>query len=235
MRSSATSRRTSGDRPAPGKSKKSEVKATKQAGAIPVVTMDGAPVGIQNAATLPLDAVIGHLSTLALKLGRVIARVSVDGEPVDHFLHQPDRTGFLRLEVETVTTGALGDQVIAGARRQIRILIAEVNEAAVLVLINDWPIARSIWLNLLPAFKTPMLGLGFLKDLWGVSIDEITSGPGSFREHWEMLDGILADGERMLRGDEDTIALSQLLELRLGPWLGRNLDFLDRLHEHRPL
>lgn len=201
---------------------------------MPVVTMDGAPVGIQNAATLPLDAVLGTLETIAFKLGRVISRVSVDGEPVDHFLHHPERTGFQRLDVETVTTGDLGDQVILSARRQIRALAHEVNEAAVLVLINDWTVARSLWLNLLPAFKTPMLGLGFLKDLWGVSVDEITSGPGSFREHWEVLDGILSDAERLLRGQEDVIAFSQLLELRLGPWLERNLVFLDCIHAHRP-
>jgi hypothetical protein len=197
--------------------------------------MDGAPVGIQNASTLPLDAVLSHLETIALKLGRVIARVSVDGQAVDHFLHHPERTGFQRLDVETVTTGDLGDQVIASARRQIRVLSREVNEAAVLVLINEWSVARSLWLNLLPAFKTPMLGLGFLKDLWGVSVDEITSGPGSFREHWEVLDGILSDAERMLRGQEDIIGFSQLLELRLGPWLERNLVFLDCIHAHRPV
>ena len=201
---------------------------------MPVVTMDGAPVGIQNAATLPLDAVLGHLGTIALKLGRVISRVSVDGEEVDNLLRPPELSGFQRLEVETVTTGALGDEVISSARRQIKSLIARVDEASLLVLINEWPVARSLWLNLVPAFKTPMLGLGFLKDLWGVSIDEITSGPGSFRDHWEVLNGILSDAERSLRGQEDTIGFSQLLELRLGPWLERNLDFLDRIHAQRP-
>ncbi len=202
---------------------------------MPVVTMDGAPVGIQNAATLPLDAVLGHLGTIALKLGRVISRVSVDGEEIDNIFRPPELSGFQRLEVETVTTGALGDEVVSSARRQIKSLIARVDEASLLVLINEWPVARSLWLNLVPAFKTPMLGLGFLKDLWGVSIDEITSGPGSFRDHWEVLNGILSDAERSLRGQEDTIGFSQLLELRLGPWLERNLDFLDRIHAHRPV
>ncbi len=207
----------------------------RQFAVIPVVTLDGAPVGIQNASTLPLGAVLCQLGTVALKLGRVISRVVVDGEEVVNLLRLPDVSGFQRLEVETVTTGALGGEVLASARRQILSLIAEVDAASMLVLINDWPVARSLWLNLAPAFRTPMLGLGFLKDLWGVSIDEITSGQGSFREHWELLGGIVSDGERILGGEEDIIGFSQLLELRLGPWLGRNLDFLELIHAQRPL
>ncbi len=207
---------------------------SNQTDALPVVTMDGEPVGIEDAATLPLDTVLGRLGSIALMLGRVISRVSVDGEAVDQFFHHPQRVGFRRLEVLTVTTGNLGEQLIESARRQIRSISAEIDRTSVLVLINEWPVARTLWLNLLPSFRTPMLGLGFLKDLWGISVDEVTSGPGSFREHWEILQGILADAERILAGQEDVIAFSQLLELRLGPWLERNLVFLDRIHALRP-
>lgn len=199
----------------------------------PVVMMDGQTLTVPKDAIGSLHAVVGFLEATALERGRVLASVLVDGLPLDVLLANNSTTAFQRVAAATMSPVELGNEVVQNAREAVQRLVLQVDEMVVTVLINEWPAVRRCWLDLTPGLRTPMLGLGFLKELWGLPLDQLKVGEATFPDHWERLQGIIEDAERLLRGREDVIAFSQLLELRLKPWLERTLTYLDRLDDSK--
>lgn len=197
----------------------------------PVVMLDGETLFVPKELAVSLDHLVGFLESTAMDRGRILASVLVDGLPLEVLLANNATMGFQRVAAVTMSPADLGAQVVLSARDSVERLVREVDERIVMVLINDWPVVGRLWLDLTPGLRTPMLGLGFLKELWGLSLDELRVGEATFLDHWERLQGIIDDAERLLRGREDVIAFSQLLELRLKPWLERTLTFLDRLDD----
>lgn len=193
--------------------------------------LDGRALSVPASAAVSLPGLLTFLETTAVAQGRVLASVLVDGLPLDVILANNATMGFQRVAAATMSPRQLGLQVMRDARDGLRSLVRKVDKAAMLVLINDWPVARRLWLDVTPGLRTPMLGLGFLKELWGLPLDQLKVGEATFQDHWERLQGIIEDAERLLRGREDVIGLSQLLELRLKPWLERTLTYLDRLDD----
>jgi hypothetical protein len=197
----------------------------------PVVMLDGETLVVPKESVGSLDSLVRFLETTATERGRILASVLVDGLPLDVLLASNATTGFQRVAAATMSPADLGTEVVLSARQSVEKLVKDVDEMIVTVLINDWPVVRRLWLDLTPGLRTPMLGLGFLKELWGLPLEELRVGEATFLDHWERLQGIIEDAERVLRGREDVVAFSQLLELRLKPWLERTLTYLDRLDD----
>jgi hypothetical protein len=193
--------------------------------------LDGETLVVPKESIGSLDSLVRFLETTATERGRILASVLVDGLPLDVLLANNATTGFQRVAAATMSPADLGTEVVLNARQAMEKLGHDVDLAVVTVLINDWPVVRRLWLNLTPGLRTPMLGLGFLKELWGLPLEELRVGEATFLDHWERLQGIIEDAERLLRGREDVVAFSQLLELRLKPWLERTLTYLDRLDD----
>jgi hypothetical protein len=193
--------------------------------------LDGETLVVPKESIGSLDSLVRFLETTATERGRILASVLVDGLPLDVLLANNATTGFQRVAAATMSPADLGTEVVLNARQAMEKLGRDVDLAVVTVLINDWPVVRRLWLNLTPGLRTPMLGLGFLKELWGLPLEELRVGEDTFLDHWERLQGIIEDAERLLRGREDVVAFSQLLELRLKPWLERTLTYLDRLDD----
>lgn len=193
--------------------------------------LDGEMLVVPKESVGSLDSLVRFLETTATERGRILASVLVDGLPLDVLLASNATTGFQRVAAATMSPADLGTEVVLSARQSVEKLVKDVDEMIVTVLINDWPVVRRLWLDLTPGLRTPMLGLGFLKELWGLPLEELRVGEATFLDHWERLQGIIEDAERVLRGREDVVAFSQLLELRLKPWLERTLTYLDRLDD----
>ncbi len=193
--------------------------------------LDGETLVVPKESVGSLDSLVRFLETTATERGRILASVLVDGLPLDVLLASNATTGFQRVAAATMSPADLGTEVVLSARQSVEKLVKDVDEMIVTVLINDWPVVRRLWLDLTPGLRTPMLGLGFLKELWGLPLEELRVGEATFLDHWERLQGIIEDAERVLRGREDVVAFSQLLELRLKPWLERTLTYLDRLDD----
>jgi hypothetical protein len=197
----------------------------------PVVMLDGEMLDVPKEAIGSLDSVVRFLESAAMDRGRILSSVLVDGLPLDVLLANNATTTFQRVAAATMSPVDLGTEVVLSARQSVERLAREVESMVLTVLINDWPVVRRLWLDLTPGLRTPMLGLGFLKELWGLPLEELRVGEATFLDHWERLQGITDDAERLLRGGEDVVGFSQLLELRLKPWLERTLTFLDRLDD----
>jgi len=120
----------------------------------------------------------------------------------------------------------LGRQIIETAKAQVQVLQNRAHEVQSLLLINDWPVAKRLWLGLQAECRTPLYELNFLEDLWGFEQPHMAANS----RHRRQFVLIQADVRMLLARQESLLDLSNTLERDLGCWLthfGKILQNLD--------
>jgi len=165
-----------------------------------------------------LAAVRAWLEALALRQGRVISALRVDGEPVVQSDASSRGGDFHRIEAETSGLEEMPLQVLATALEQTNRLLAQAEAVLARMCINNGAGARELWWRLAAELKLPLVTLSLLPCAaaeWGkVSPLQLR------RWQLEQLAEIIQELDRHADADQPA-ALIEALERRLWPWLWR--------------
>lgn len=197
-------------------------------GESPQITLDGSPVPLDDR-RLSLREVFQYLENLALRHERVLSTVLVDGVQMRPSEARLSEGNFQSLKADSVTFDELGRQMVRAVRSRIAELRERVKGMQFLVLINNWDVAQWLWWELVPDFKTPMIELSFLQELWGTRLEQIRLHDQTLVQHWDRIGPIHAEIEMLLQRQESLTGLSDVMERKLEPWLQQLGDFLELL------
>lgn len=125
----------------------------------------------------------------------------------------------------------LGRQVIGAAQSQVHALQARTMEIQSLLLINRWPVARRLCVELLADCATPLCELSFLEDLWGVCPGQLAMEGCPLARHWHQFIALQAEVDLLLARGRSLVELSDILEEHLGVWLRQFDEILGILDE----
>jgi hypothetical protein len=125
----------------------------------------------------------------------------------------------------------LGRQALRAAKSQVRALHARSQEILSLLVINDWPVAERLWLELMLDCKTPLCILSFLEELWGIHSGGLESNGRTLARHWHQFILIQAEVEILLSRRQSLVELSDALEAQLGAWIKQFGEILEKLDE----
>ncbi len=195
------------------------------------VILDGKRLTVPPQAASSFRELFSYLEQMAIQGQRVLSSVCVDGIEVRSPGLKAAWEPFQQVEANTISFQDLGHHVVSVAREQVGNLLSRVEAVHMVVLINDWPVAQRLWWELVPDFKTPMLELSFLQELWGDRLRDFRVGTQSLAEHWDQIGQIQAELELTLQRRNDLVEFSDLLERRLLPWLRDLHCALGKLNE----
>jgi hypothetical protein len=210
-----------------------------------VVTIDDHPVTLPKWLSDTLPAIQTYLECMAMKKERVLWTLEVDGNRIDLAQGHEAVDCFQRIEAQTIGFRELGGHLISAGRTKISELVTQIEEAALLVLINDAPVLQRFWREWEPQLREPLFSIRALQELNGKKLPKMIQGQ-SISKCLEELSMIVCEVETLLfvadeSGKEiDPIPFSELLEYTLLPWL-RNVDGylstiagrFDQLHARR--
>lgn len=189
----------------------------------PSIKLDGQPIAIASALKPnSLSEIVTQLERLAIQQDRVLCSLSINGIPVplpaESLPHQPIRL----VEANSIPIRAFAQQIIHAVREKIFVLEEQVHAILLLVLINEIGFARRAWGHLLPSFKAPLYQLSLLEELKNRAIEPLQQLSRNLKEHWNLIDGIHAQLDLVLHGEDAEQArleFSDVLDRRLLPWL----------------
>ncbi len=204
------------------------------------VELDGQAVDLPGQIASSLVAVRAYLEFLALQRRRVLSGFIVDGVEVRQIQSDAPVDGYRHVAGDTITFEQLSQRLINTACRQLEHLANQLEAAALRILISDRHQILAQWRGWQPQFRTPLVSLGFLRELWGEAVDSMVLGGGSLAQHLEELNPMLCEVDAAFLAtehdwvDEDAIALSTIIEDRLVPWLKLLEAYLMKL-QNQPL
>lgn len=200
------------------------------------VELDGRPVSLPGEMEASLVSIRAYLEFLALQQRRVLSGFLVDGVEMNALRGVAADGGFQHVRGETITFEELSHRLIDTASRQIQRLASQMRDAALRILISDREQIETQWREWQPQLRTPLVSLGFLRELWGPAVDAVTVGGRTLAEHMEELNPLVCQADAIFLAtgpewlDEDAIALSTTVEERLVPWLKILEVYLLKLH-----
>lgn len=189
------------------------------------VELDGDSVLLPQEMENSLIAIRAYLEFLALQKRRVLSGFIVDGVEVQQVTSHLSESSFRIIQADTITFEQLSQRLVNTASRQLNQLAAELEDYVLRVLINDRDRLLQQWRKWAPLFRSPLVNLGFMRELWGDTVDGITLGNITLLEHLDELNGMLCEVDAVFLAtehdwtDEDAMVLSTLFEERLVPWL----------------
>lgn len=172
-----------------------------------------------------LSGICAYLESMALRRQRILCSLVVDGEPLD--LTQPSNRvkTFSNIEAETMGLNDVPVQLIKAALQQTIFVREHVQAAVELVLINEGQSAKELWWELSLALKEPLLTLSLLPE----GICGHSEGQASLMQlrKWQLqqLGSVIEDVNKVCECD-NPLLLSDVLEIRVLPWLENLQDFL---------
>jgi len=199
------------------------------------IFLDGEPIELQVEALGSLSAIKVQLELIALRKERVLSSMEVDGEKI----HWPGawvkKDSFRTVSARTMSYEELSTKTIETAKTDTRRLESSVEEAVLVVMINNWPTIKRIWDAWQPEIRKPLTALNFLRELWGDRQFEDWIERHSLNDLLEEIDLIVSKVNLvMLEADSNqseaaSLAFSEILEHSLVPWLSRIKGLLDAL------
>jgi hypothetical protein len=189
------------------------------------VELDGQFIDLPTQMETSLVAIRAYLEFLALQQRRVLAGFVVDGLAVRQIQTDAPDGGYHHICADTITFKELSERLIDTACRQLAYSSAQIEDAALRIVISERQQILSKWREWQPQFRTPLVSLGFLRELWGQEVDTIMVGGCSLAEHLEELNPLLCQVDAIFMAsehewaDEDAIALSAIFDECLAPWL----------------
>lgn len=202
------------------------------------VELDGRPVTLPGEMESSLVSIRAYLEFLALQQRRVLSGFLVDGVAVNQIRGDAPDSGYQHVCGDTITFEELSHRLIDTSSRQLQRLSTRMQEAVLRILISDREQIETQWREWQPQLRTPLVSLGFLRELWGPAVDAITVGGYSLAEHLEELNPLVCQIDAIFLAtehewvDEDAIALSTIVEEHLIPWLKILEVYLLKLHQH---
>ncbi len=172
-----------------------------------------------------LSGICAYLESMALRRQRILCSLIVDGEPLD--LTQPSGRikTFSSVEAETMGLSDVPVQLVKAALQQTIFVRDHVQAAVELVLINEVQSAKELWWELALALKEPLLTLSLLPE----GICGPAEGQASLMQlrKWQLqqLGSVIEDVNKVCECD-NPLLLSDVLEIRVLPWLQNLQDFL---------
>jgi hypothetical protein len=199
----------------------------KQAGPSFRVDLDSEITTWPGSSLQSLSAIFVHLEKMAVRQNRDASSIW-ENENVaklhellsGNSLLEPGQQGGLSFR-------DLGRQIIETAKAQVQVLQNRAHEVQSLLLINDWPVAKRLWLPLQAECRTPLYELNFLEDLWGFDQPQMAANS----RHRRQFVLIQADVRMLLARQESLLDLSNTLERDLGCWLTHFGKILQKLDE----
>jgi hypothetical protein len=199
----------------------------KQAGPSFRVDLDSEITTWPGSSLQSLSAIFVHLEKMAVRQNREAGSIW-ENENVaklhellsGNSLLEPGQQGGLSFR-------DLGRQIIETAKAQVQVLQNRAHEVQSLLLINDWPVAKRLWLPLQAECRTPLYELNFLEDLWGFDQPQMAANS----RHRRQFVLIQADVRMLLARQESLLDLSNTLERDLGCWLTHFGKILQKLDE----
>jgi len=188
------------------------------------VELDGASVALPEQMDSSLVAIRAYLEFLALQKRRVLSGFVVDGIDVRQ-LGTNFGDGFQSIQADTITFEQLSSRLVDTACRQLHNLSETMNNAVLRVLITDRQPIHQQWKAWVPQIRNPLVSLGFLRELWGSQVDDVTIGGLALTRHIDDLNPLLREMDAIFLTtepewvDEDAMAVSAMLEDQLVPWL----------------
>jgi hypothetical protein len=189
------------------------------------VELDGRIIDLPRQMETSLVAIRAYLEFLALQQRRVLSGFVVDGVEVRQIQVDAPTSGYQHIRADTITFEQLSQRLIDTACRQVRHLASQLEDAVLRLLISERAQIHAQWQLWSPQFRTPLVSLGFLRELWGVAVDGVTVGGTSLARHLDELNPLLCQVEAVFLAtehewtDDDAIALSEIFEEFLTPWL----------------
>ena len=197
---------------------------TKQKARRVHVELDGDKVVLPDDMENSLVAIRAYLEFMALQKRRVLSGFVVDGVEVRHIVENVS-DAFKSIQADTITFEQLSLRWVDTACAQLHRLAEEMNDAVLRVLINERDAVHRQWNLWVGQFRSPLIELGFLRQLWGGRVDEVLLGSVTLTQHFAELNPLLDEVNSIFvtteHGweDEDAIAISAMLEDQLVPWI----------------
>jgi hypothetical protein len=198
------------------------------------ITLDGQPVPLATNHGRSLQAIRAHLERVALKRQRVLFSLTVNGTPVSLGESLSPFKTFHKIAARTIRFDQLGFQLVAVAADQVNTLHERVERLALQVMINEWPKAEQLWLDLMPELKDPLLTLSFVPPNVEFLPHGQEIGAKAVKRFTIDLAKILENIEEILTRKE-LLELSDALENDLLPWLRSLGHCLYRFHGPEPV
>lgn len=201
------------------------------------VMLDGEPVAVPDDVEASLVAIRAYLEFIALQRRRVVNTMWVDGVEIETPDEMEYAGPFTQIEADTITFQELSRRLITTALGELEGLTNLVQSASLRILISTRVEVCRQWQTWLPQFRTPLVSLGFLRELWGDRVEGVTLGKRTLGGHIDSLNLILCEVDAiLLSGDgeweiDDLVTLSCVLDERLIPWLEKMKEFLYELEE----
>ena len=191
------------------------------------VTLDGQIIEMPPAINT-LSAIRAYWERIALERQRVLMSIRVDGFSAA----KARRTGengssFRHVDAETSELTGRASQILGTVLEQIEDARKVTESAITNVLINEGPVAREIWWELVPKLKQPLMVLSMMPEETGWQIEGCASLRQTRKWQLEQLGVILKSVDEACWLPE-TMALSNALENRVLPWL-RGLEYVTQL------
>src|ERR1039458_800330 len=190
------------------------------------VDLDGEITTWPGSSLQSLSAIFVHLEKMAVRQNRE-AGAMWENENVAKLYELLSGNPLLEPgQHEGLSFRDLGRQILQTAQAQVQVLQNRAHEVQSLLLINDWPVAKRLWLPLQAECRTPLYELNFLEDLWGFDQPQMAANS----RHRRQFVLIQADARMLLARQESLLDLSNTLERDLGCWLthfGKILENLD--------
>lgn len=189
------------------------------------VELDGQAVSLPRQIESSLVAIRAYLEFLALQRRRVLSGFVVDGIEVRQIQGDAPVQGYRRIEADTITFEQLSHRLIQTACRQLDLLSGQMTDAALRIVISEREQILACWREWQPQFRSPLVSLGFLRELWGEAVDEVVVGGIPLTQHLDELNPLLCEIDAVFLAtehqwtDEDAIALSSVFEESLVPWM----------------
>jgi hypothetical protein len=200
------------------------------------IVVDGQPLELPNWLADSLPSIKTYLECMAMKKERVLWSLQVDGMKVDLADPAVPVSSFSRVRANTITYEQLGTRLISAGLSKLKSLKAELSEAVLLVLINDWSEAEKLWQEWEPQLQEPLFSLRALRELKLPNLVKLfdTRPPCNFSDEMSL---ITCEIEMLFGADTyqrspDLIAFSEILEFTLIPWLERLDDLFEQLSEY---
>ena len=197
------------------------------------VTLDGKPVELAIHQGRSLQAIRTHLEALALRRGRVLFALSVNGKPVS--LGRPVSLfkTFHKVVARTVGFNQLGFQLIAVAEAQVDGLHERIEQLSLQIMINDWTKAEELWHEIMPELKDPLLTLSFIPNVIELLPNGQEIGARAIKRFSEELVVIL-EAIDLILARQELLEFSNVLENQLLPWLRSVGHCIYRFHGPDP-
>lgn len=195
------------------------------------VALDGVRVQLSLRTGEPAE-IRTHLESLALRTGRILQSLKLDGQPViTERLFTPGYDGCKEAAGVTMALEDLGHDLARIAIRQIRELEIRLHELGLQVLINDATVSRRLWWLTVPHLKEPLMTIAFIPEHQNPGVPPNQKLLEICRGSLATQLGILIDQLENTANDGEPVALAEMLESRLLPWYEGVRTWLEHWNE----